>query len=41
MKIIGAIFVLAIMVMLSGCVHTNNAQVSPDNHFYQPMTTKP
>ncbi len=41
MKIIGTIFALAILVMLSGCVHTNNAQMSPDNKFYQPVTTKP
>ncbi|MEI9866210.1 MAG: hypothetical protein WDN00_16975 [Limisphaerales bacterium] len=41
MKIIGALFALAILVLLAGCVHTNNAQVSPDNHFLQPVTTKP
>ncbi len=41
MKIICALFALAVIVTLSGCVHTNNAQVSPDNHFYQPVTTKP
>jgi hypothetical protein len=40
MKTIIMIVVLAAITPLTGCVHTNNAMPSPDNHFPAPYAPK-